>query len=181
MWEYVGIAVVGIICLLGVAMTVVRLPGPWLIAFCGLGFAWYTDWSRIGARGVIALVAAAVAGEVIEFFASAVVAKRAGASKAAGWAGLIGGVLGMFFLTFLVPIPLVGSVIGAMVGCFGGAMMAEWWVRKRIERGARVGFASVVGFVLGMMTKTLIAFGMAAGLVASVVANLPAHPDIASR
>lgn len=156
----------------GVLMTAVRLPGTWLLVAAAVGLGLWTDW-KAGIWLVIVLTAAAIIGEVVELLMSVFFARKAGATKQAAWGGLIGGVLGMFFLSFLVPIPLVGTAIGAVAGCFLGAMVVELWIRKKLAQGTKVGVFSAIGFVLGTVTKTALALMMSGVLLTSVVCSKP--------
>ena len=170
-WTIISVSVLVLCCVVGVAMTAVRLPGTWLIIATALCYGWWAKWQGVGLWLVLALVAIALVAEAVEFLASVFTARKAGASRQAAWGGLIGGFLGMFLLSFLVPIPIVGTVVGALVGCFGGAMMAEWSVRKKVAQGSKVGLFSALGFVMGMVVKMAIAFAMSGILLTSVVCS----------
>jgi len=153
----------GIICLAAVLCTVVRLPGTWVIVAAAAGYGWLTDWAHVGVTFVVIFAGVAVVGEVVELAMSAVTARKAGASRRAGWGALIGGFVGMFI--FSLPLPLIGTIFGALVGCFVGALVAELTVKKEFAHGAKVGTFSAIGFVLGMVTKIALAMMMAAALV----------------
>jgi uncharacterized protein YqgC (DUF456 family) len=172
-WTIVAVAVLVLCCVVAVAMTAVRLPGTWLIIAAALLYGWWADWQGVGLWLVILLVGVALAAEVIELLASAFTARKAGASRQAAWGALIGGFLGMLLLSFLVPIPIVGTMVGALVGCFAGAMIAEMDVRKELGQGTRVGLFSALGFVIGTVTKIAIAFAMSGILLTSVVCSGP--------
>ena len=163
--EIVILVGLSLICLLGVVLTVVRLPGPWLIVGAGWLFCWYYQWQRPALWVLIVLTAVAAAGEVIEMLTSAVVAKKGGASKRALWGGLIGGFVGMF--VFTIPLPIIGTTIGALLGCFAGAAIAELTVHNRVSDGVKVGTFSAIGFAIGVATKLAIAMMLSVALVAS--------------
>ena len=107
MWDVLTIAVLLLSCTLGLLMTAVRLPGTWLIVLTAVGYGWFTGWERVSGVTVILLAAAATVGEIVEFVASMVTAKRAGASRQAAWGGLIGGFAGM--ILFSIPVPILGT------------------------------------------------------------------------
>ncbi len=176
MWDAVTTVALILCCLLAVVMTAVRLPGTWLIVLCALGYAWWADWQRVGMWTILALGGIAVAGEVIELLTSVFTTRKAGGTRQAAWGGLIGGILGMFFLSFLVPVPLVGTMIGAVVGCFGGAALAEMAARRRLAQGTRVGLFSALGFVLGTATKIALALIMSGILLTSAVCSQGRRP-----
>ncbi len=165
----VAVILLALWCVVGVAMTALRLPGTWLIVAGALLYGWWTDWVGVGRWILVLLIVSAGVAELLELLASVFTARKAGASKQAAWGGFLGAILGMFLLSFLVPVPFVGAMVGALVGCFGGAMMAELSVRRRVGQGTKVGLFSALGFVIGMVTKLAIAMGMAGALVTSVI------------
>lgn len=160
-------------CLIGVAMTAVRLPGTWLIVAGAAGYAWGEGWARASLTLLGILAGIALLGEGIEILASVVTARRAGASRKAAFGGMLGGILGMIFLSFLVPIPIVGTMIGAFVGCFAGAALVEMSVKNDMSHGTKVGFFAAMGFVVGAVAKIVVALAMSGILLSTVIWTEP--------
>ena len=160
-------------CLTGVAMTAIRLPGTWLIAATALGHAWSNGWARSGVTLVAVLIGVALFGEALEILASVVTARRAGASGKAAWGGMLGGILGMIFLSFLVPVPIVGTMMGAVIGCFAGATLVELAARRRVTHGTKVGFFAALGFVFGAVAKVVVALVMSGLLLHAAMGTAP--------
>jgi len=150
-------------CVAGAAISFFRLPGTWLIVLSATACSWHFGWSRPTWQWLTVLVGLAVVAEVVELVSSAVLAKQAGASRKASWYALFGGILGMFLFT--VPLPLIGTIIGGVIGCFAGAAIGEMTVSNDAAKGAKVGLFAAVGQVVGMVAKTMIAFLMAATAV----------------
>ncbi|MHC4794165.1 MAG: DUF456 family protein [Planctomycetota bacterium] len=101
------------------AVAALGLPGTWLI----IAFAALIDVIELLWKGdsepmfgwvafAIALLLAATA-EVVEFLAGAAGAKAGGASRRGTIGALIGGFVGGIVGTFVIPIPLVGTLLGA--------------------------------------------------------------------
>jgi uncharacterized protein YqgC (DUF456 family) len=178
MWQIVALTLLGLGCGLGVVLTALRLPGTWLMVAGALAYGWWASWQGVDAVIVGVITGLAVIGEAVEFFTSAVTTRRAGGTRQAAWGGLLGGILGMVFLSFLIPIPIVGTVIGALLGCFAGAAVAEWSVHKQIAQGTRVGFFSALGFVLGTAAKLAIAVAMAGILLVAAIWGGPVEPPL---
>lgn len=172
MWDIVMVIALVLCCLLALVMTALRLPGTWLMVGGAVGYGWWGNWARVGFWTIAVLVGLALIGELIEILASVLTARKAGGSRQAAWGGLAGGILGMFMLSFLVPIPIVGTIAGALVGCFAGAMIAEYSVRRKLAQGTRVGLFSALGFVLGMAGKVAIALVMSGVLLTTVLLPL---------
>ena len=168
MGDVVAIVAVVVGCLLGVALTALRLPGTWLIVGCALAYGWWADWERVSVILVVVLASVALVGEGVELLTSVMTARRVGGSRRAAWGGLIGGFAGMFFLSF-VPIPIVGSMVGALLGCFAGALIGELTAQSALDHSTKVGFFSMLGFVLGTAAKLALAFAMVGILLTSVV------------
>lgn len=185
MWEVVMVVSLILCCLLAVVMTLLRLPGTWLIVVAAVLYGWWADWEPFGLFLVCVLVGLGLFGEVVELLASVLTARKAGATHQAAWGGLIGGLLGMVFLSSLVSIPfplvgtLVGAVIGAFIGCFTGATIVELWICRRVAQGAKVGLFSVVGLALGAAAKLAIAMAMSGLLLTSTVCAQPDSMDTA--
>ncbi len=151
-------------CAAAVVLTAVRLPGTWLIVAGAAVWGWSEEWQRISVAMLAALAGLALVGEAVELSASVFTARHAGASRQAAWGGLVGGILGMFFLS--LPMPIVGTLLGAVLGCFLGAAVIELAVRKRVAHGARVGVFAALGCAVGTAGKVAIALLMSGLLVA---------------
>lgn len=135
---------------LGIALAALTLPGAWVAllaaVICKLWRPELIEWSTIGVGAGIAL-----AGEIIEIFASAAGAARAGGSRRGAIGAVVGSLLGAIVgAPFLL---LVGAIIGAVLGAGVGAVIAErgfagrtWRDSARIGTGAAIGrfWASVV-------------------------------------
>ncbi len=157
-------------CFLGILLTVFRLPGNWLIVAAAGLYQWLAVDEGGGWTVLAILVGLAVFGEVAELLASVVTAQKAGASRQAAWGGLIGGFAGMFL--FSLPVPVFGTLAGAVIGCFAGALIVEWRVRGKLGQGAKVGLFSAIGFVLGAVFKLAVAMVMATLLITSAVCDV---------
>lgn len=141
-----------VLCLSGTALAVLQLPGTWVILISAVGYDWYYGWERIGWQWLVGLGLLAVAAEVVDSLAAIVAARRAGASRRAALGALVGGFAGMLLLS--VPVPVIGTVIGGLVGCFVGALGAELTKRNDLAAGARVGLFATIGRVIGLAAKT---------------------------
>jgi uncharacterized protein YqgC (DUF456 family) len=162
------VALVGL-CLAGVMLTLLQLPGTWLIGAAAAGYAWYGQWARISVTTVMVLLAIALLAEGVESLTAVWVARRGGASRRAAWYGLIGGIAGALLLSF--PVPIIGTLIGAAVGCFVGALIGELQAGTGAVGGARVGMYSAVGRVLGATFKLAASLVMAGVTIVSALTS----------
>ena len=134
--------------------TVLQLPGNWLMVTAVGGFIlWGGEPSLFSIETLVALAIIAILAEIIEFVAGAAGTRMSGGSrKGALWAlagSLAGGILG----TFLLPIPIVGSVFGACGGAFLGALFGERKEGKNIRASLRSGGGAATGRLLGIVGK----------------------------
>lgn len=93
---------------------------------------------------------------LLDYVASALGAKGAGASKLAIWGALIGSIIGAFF----VP-------VGLLLGPFLGGAIGEFLARRDALKAGFVGVMSVVGYIVGAIAQVAIAL-MMIGLFAGV-------------
>ena len=150
-WYVIAAAMV-LLGLIGIVLP--ALPGVPLI-FAGMLLAAAADgfervqWWWIVILGVLTLLSV-----VIDFWATAIGAKRVGASRKA----LLGAVLGTFAGLFFGP-------IGLFVGPFAGAALGELWHGRSVDsksvgQAAKVGFGTWLGIALGVALKIALACTM---------------------
>ena len=158
LWVAYGILL--LLCLGGIFLTLIGLPGLWVIVLAALVYAWYTGFQYIALWTLVALIAIATIAELIEFVAGSRGAKKAGGSSRAAWGALIGGLLGAFLLT--IPIPIIGTTIGLCIGVFAGALIGEMTVRDDAAHSIRVGLAATKARIYAIIIKLLFSIAMLA-------------------
>jgi len=164
--EWIGYVVAALVTLLGagsVVLVLLGLPGTWALLAIALLVelidAWYlpegarTTFSWWLLAGCTAL---ALLGELFEFLAGALGAKRAGSSRRGQVLAVVGGIAGAIAGA---PFGLViGSFVGAIAGTFLGAVIGEMTrPGMRVEQTFRPASGAVVGRVLGTLSKLPIA------------------------
>jgi uncharacterized protein YqgC (DUF456 family) len=139
-----------VLVLVGLAGSVLpALPGIPLV-FAGLFVAaWAGDFERVTSLTLVVLGGLTVASFVIDFAATALGARRVGATRLAIVGAMLGTLAGVFLgIPGLVFGPFVGAVIGEMIS-HGG-----------VEQAARAGVATWLGLVFGTLAKLALAFTM---------------------
>lgn len=136
--------------LAGVAGVILpALPGLPL-AFAGMLLAaWAGHFERIGPAVLVALGLLTLLSVAADLLATAVGAKRVGASRKA----LAGTVVGTFAGLFFMP-------VGLLAGPFLGALLGELWHARRWRHATRVGFGTWLGLLLGTVLKLGLTFLM---------------------
>jgi uncharacterized protein YqgC (DUF456 family) len=161
-----------ILSLAGIFITLLGLPGLWVMVAAALLYAWYTSFQYIGLWTLVILIVIATIAEVIEFMAGSAGAKKAGGSRRAAWGALIGGLLGAFLLT--IPIPIIGTTIGLCFGVFVGALLGELTVRDDTAHSIRVGLAATKARIYAILIKLLFSIAMLA-LAGTMAFPLPSR------
>jgi hypothetical protein len=145
LWLLAAVLVVG-----GLAGSVLpALPGVPLV-FAGLVVgAWADDFQRVTWLTLTLLGILTVASFVIDLAATALGAKRVGATKLAVAGAMLGTLGGA-----LLGIP--GLILGPFVGAVAGEMLSH----GRMQQATRAGFATWMGLIFGTLAKLALVFTM---------------------
>ena len=148
-----GLIVLG---LLGTVLPV--LPGTVLVLAGVILGAWIDDFARVGVGTLLLVGALAVLAWLVEWAASLLGAQRAGASGLALLGAAIGTVLGLALgLVGVLFMPLLGAAVG------------EFLARRDQQRALKVGLATWLGLLAGMLAKVVLAFTMVGVFIAALV------------
>lgn len=136
-------ALAGLIALIGLALSCLSLSGTWVVLLATGLLAWFR-WPEFPSTGtLVTFLVLCIGVEILEAFAGAWGVQKRGGSKAAGWAALGGGLLGIILGGFL-PIPILGNLIGMLLGSFGMAFWVEHSRIKKASHAAHVAFGAVL-------------------------------------
>jgi hypothetical protein len=138
------------------------LPGAPLV-FAGLFVAaWAEGFAYVGWPWLLLLALIAALTFAVDFAATALGAKKFGASPRAVLGAVLGGLVGLFF-----------GPLGLVLGPFLGAVLAELSLRKDLETAQRAGLGATLGFLLGGVAKLALACLMIGIFAAVRFANAP--------
>jgi uncharacterized protein YqgC (DUF456 family) len=127
------------------------LPGaPLLLAGLVLA-AWAEDFAYVGPGMLVVLGILAVLTYVADFLASALGARRFGASSRAVVGAALGGLVGLFF-----------GLAGVLLGPFVGAVLGELSARRSFGDAGRAGVGATLGLAVGLALKIALAISMLA-------------------
>ncbi|ALN92031.1 MULTISPECIES: DUF456 domain-containing protein [Lysobacter] len=140
----------GVLVVIGIVGTVLpALPGLPLV-FAGMLLAsWVSGFEKVGGVALVVLGLLTVLSMGIDFAATAMGAKRVGASKLA----IIGSVIGTFA-------GLAFGLVGVFVGPFVGALVGELIHTRQLSQATKVGVGTWIGIVVGTVLKFGLAFAM---------------------
>lgn len=169
---YLWATLLVVVNLVWLSLVVFQFPGNWLmVATTSLAAWWQWDVRMIGAVALVAILALAVVGEVLEFTSGMRGAKKRGGNWVTSAGVVAGAIAGAILGTALIPIPLVGSLVGVCGGACVGAWLVELARGKRHEHALRVGVGAGVGQLVGTVSK--LACGALIWLVVAIAAFWP--------
>ena len=147
----VGLWVLAALCVAGglAGSVLPALPGVPLV-FAGLVLgAWADDFQRVSWLTLTLLGLLTLASFAIDFLATALGARRVGATKLAVVGAMLGTLGGLFL-----------GLPGLVIGPFAGAVAGEMLSHGKVEQATRAGFATWMGLVFGTLTKLALVFTM---------------------
>lgn len=135
---------------LGLAGTVLPLLPGTLLVWGGIVLgAWIDNFSRVGTTTVLVTSALAILAWGLDYVAGLMGAQKAGASKQALLGAALGTVAGLFMgLVGVLFMPLFGAAVG------------EYLARRDQSRAFKVGVATWIGIMVGLVAKVVLAFIM---------------------
>lgn len=150
--SFIFAAILIVVGLLGTILP--ALPGLPLVFGGMLLAAWADDFQRIGVWVLILLGALTLLSFVVDLMASAMGAKKVGASRLAIFGAMIGMLVGLFM-----------GLVGVFVAPFIGAAIGELLHQRKLDRAgvgqaAKVGLGTWLGIVVGVVLKLALAFTM---------------------
>jgi uncharacterized protein len=161
----------------GWVLTLFAMPGNWLMVVAAVLYAWLMPpeaRTSLSWWYVAALLGLAILGEILEFVAAALGARRGGGSKRGAILAMLLSIPGaMLGAVIGVPVPVVGPIIGVVLfaglGALLGAMLGEQWKGKTMDESWQAGQGAFWGRVLGSLAKVAIASMMLAiGTIAAL-------------
>ena len=144
--------------LAGLAGTILpMLPGT-LLVWGGIVLgAWIDDFTRVSLTTVVVISLMGLLAWALDYAAGLMGAQKAGASKLALIGAAVGTVVGLFMgLVGVLFMPLVGAAVG------------EFLAQKDQSRAVKVGVATWIGIMVGLVAKVVLAF-MMVGLFAAAL------------
>ena len=115
-----------------------------------LGFGIYDKFVHLTSINIIVIGIIVTAVMFVDFISGIAGAKLGGAH----WVSMFSGFIGLIIGTFLIPVPILGSLIGM----FLGILLSEWYRTKDIRKANKAAVGSFIGTVAGMVIRVLTSF-----------------------
>lgn len=148
--EVVGYIFAAVLMVVGIAGIILPVLPGLPVTFLGMLLAaWLDGFERVGWVSLMVLGVMTALSVVVDILSSVMGARRVGASRKALIGAALGTVAGLFF-----------GPIGIVAGPFFGALLGELWHGKELNLAARVGLATWIGMVVGMVLKLGLGFAM---------------------
>lgn len=162
-----GIAESGLTVIAGILMVIALfasllpfLPGPFMLWLISIVYGILTGFQHLTVLSAIVITALMLIATTKDIWMPIVGMKTYGVSCSAAFGIFLGGTIG----TFAIPIPILGTLIGAIVG----AVMLELLNFGDMQKALQAGGYAFKSFILGMATE----FGFNILIVAVFFASL---------
>ncbi len=157
--QWLAITVAVLLCIAGIVLSCLSISGTWLVLAAAGILAYVLESPFPGLWTIIVFAFISVAVEVCEFAAGWLGITKRGGSKLAGFMALVGGFIGMG-LGSLIPIPILGSLIGMLAGSFGLAFLVEKERLKKDRKAADIAWGAVTSRIAVILLKVCVTLGM---------------------
>ena len=122
------------------------LPGPPIVWLGAFYYAWQTKYAEVGPVLLVLLASLAIAGSTSDIWASAIGARKGGASIWATVASIVGGTVGLFTL----------SIPGLFIGAIAGIALVEYQRHKSWNAVLKASGGYVVGYFISLVVQVLV-------------------------
>ncbi len=139
------------------------LPGPLMPWAVGIVYGIFTGWQRITPLAAIIMTLLMLVGVTADYWRPLLGAKTTGMGCRTSLGSFAGGFLG----TFLIPIPLIGTVIGLVAG----ALLMELVQFGDLKKAMGAGRAALKQFVISYALNIGISVGIFVVYIISVLAT----------
>jgi len=143
-------------CLIGIVLSMVTISGTWLVLLAGLLFkvthvSLSPSWTMLVILAVMAILV-----EVFEGLAGYFGVLKRGGSKFAGFIASVTSFIGGIIGTIIIPIYILGSLIGLIAGGFLGAYAVEYYRLKHNNKAIDIAMGTVIAKVFMMVLKVIV-------------------------
>ncbi len=165
-----GYILIWMFCLVGLLLSCLSISGTWLVVVAAIVGALLPGTHFPGLGLILLFIYFAVMVEVVEYVAGFWGVKKRGGSSWAGVLALVGGLLGLV-IGSVIPIPILGSLLGMMAGSFALVYLFESNRLGKSGPALHIAMGAVLARVMVVFLKVLVTLGMAAWLLIGMAAG----------
>ena len=136
------------------------VPGPAMLWAVGVVFAILNDFERLPIPAVVIMTILMIVGSTTDIWLRGLGMQRKGGSCWGALGSIIGGILG----TGLIPVPILGTLIGAVAG----ALLVEFMRRGDIDFAMQAGRSVVESYFFGMVIEFVVSLVIFATFLTSI-------------
>lgn len=150
-----------IVMVIGVILAFIPiLPGTLIVWAIGIVTAFLNHFDRVTPAAAIIMTVLMVISLTSDFWLPMLGVKTSGLSCLAAVGSLMGGLLGTFF----IPIPIVGTLIGTVLG----ALVIEYVALREKARALRAGQTALRLFIVGYILELVTTFAIFGVFIVSI-------------
>lgn len=123
------------------------LPGLPVMAVAIIIYGWWEGFQQVNTLLIVVTLVLTAIGTLMDYLSGPYTAKKIGASKWGVWGAVLGTIGGVILL----------GPIGLIAGPFLGAFLGEILGGNELVQASKVGFASLLGFLVGSLLKFIFA------------------------
>jgi len=159
---YAGLVLAAIASLACVVLTLLQLPGTWIMMALVPVIAWLTQggFNSIELTAMLVMLVLAALGELVEFVAGAIGSRVTGGTRRGAALSIVTAIAGAIIGTFMITVPIIGTLIGACVGAGVGSLVGDKWAGRDWKAALTSGTGAAVGKFGGTVAKVAIAMAM---------------------
>ena len=165
-----GFVLVWVMCLVGLLLSCLSISGTWMVVAATLLSMLLVHTGFPGIGTLLLMIWIAICVEVVEYVAGVWGVKKRDGSNWSGLAALVGGMAGLIVGT-IIPIPVLGSLVGMTAGSFGLVYAVERYRLKRIEPAVHIALGTVAARFFVVLLKVGVTLGMMAWLAIGLAAK----------
>ncbi|PKN02642.1 hypothetical protein CVU76_01220 [Candidatus Dojkabacteria bacterium HGW-Dojkabacteria-1] len=160
MLDIILYTILALLSISGVILTVLTLPGVWLVYIAVFILAWMGSFEIITPLILVILFVLSVFSTIADNIVMALGAKKLGGSNWGMLGAILGGIVGL----------MVGNILGMFVGPIVGATLFELiFARKDFKSSFKAGIGSFIGLFLGIVLKVGFTIGMIVYVLSLVI------------
>ena len=150
MWDITILISSALLLLPGIILSVIpNIPGLFYMLLIAICFGFYDHFVHLTSMDIVVLASLVIVAMAADMISGIAGAKWGGAT----WQSLIWGLVGLVLGSFLIPVPIVGSLIGMFLGILG----SEWYRTKDLKKAHKAAVGSFAGTVAGTIIKGIAA------------------------